>query len=190
MATKSLDKSSRSGNAGGRNTRMTPGVTQLLRAWSDGDEAALNQLAPLVEPELRRLARAHMARERTGHTLQATALVNEVFLRFKQAPSLRWQDRSHFIGIAARVMRRVLVDHARARGYAKRGGGAQQVVLHEAMLVDARAGSRFTGAGSRAGGTRESRCSEDPCRRAAVFRRLERGRDGSGSGCVGGNHQA
>ena len=135
MATKSFDKSESHRRRGARDTPITPGVTQLLRAWSDGDEAALNQLAPLVEPELRRLARAHMARERTGHTLQATALVNEVFLRFKQAPSLRWQDRSHFIGIAARVMRRVLVDHARARGYAKRGGGAQQVVLHEAMLV-------------------------------------------------------
>jgi RNA polymerase sigma-70 factor (ECF subfamily) len=110
-------------------------VTQLLRAWSEGDEAALEQLVPLVEAELHRLARAHMSRERKGHTLQATALVNEVFLRFEHAPKLRWQDRAHFIGIAARLMRRVLVDHARSRGSRKRGGGAEQVPLDVAQLA-------------------------------------------------------
>jgi RNA polymerase sigma factor (TIGR02999 family) len=104
-------------------------VTRLLRAWSDGDETALDLLTPLVEGELRRLARAYMARERKGHTLQATALVNEVFLRVPAARHLRWQDRAHFIGIAARLMRRVLVDHARVRGYQKRGAGAQRVTL-------------------------------------------------------------
>jgi RNA polymerase sigma factor (TIGR02999 family) len=110
-------------------------VTQLLRAWSEGDEAALEQLVPLVEAELRRLARAYMSRERKRHTLQATALVNEVFLRFADTPTLRWQDRAHFIGIAARLMRRVLVDHARARGSRKRGGGAEQVPLDDAQLA-------------------------------------------------------
>jgi RNA polymerase sigma-70 factor (ECF subfamily) len=117
-------------------TTAAPGaVTQLLRAWSDGDEGALERLVPLVEAELRRLARRYMGRERRGHTLQVTALVNEAFLRLTDARRLRWQDRAHFLGISARLMRRVLVDHARARGYQKRGGGAQRVTLDEALLV-------------------------------------------------------
>lgn len=111
------------------------GVTGLLRAWSDGDEGALGRLLPLVEAELRRLARAYMARERRGHTLQTTALVNEAFLRLVDAQGVRWQDRAHFLGISARLMRRVLVDHARARGYRKRGGGAHRVTLDEAIAV-------------------------------------------------------
>lgn len=110
-------------------------VTRLLRAWSDGDETALERLVPLIEDELRRLARAYMARERKGHTLQATALVNEVFLRFPAAGRLRWQDRAHFIAVAARLMRRVLIDHARVRGSRKRGGGAQRITLDENVLT-------------------------------------------------------
>lgn len=112
-------------------------VTELLRAWSDGDGAALEQLLPLVEAELRRLARAYMGRERRGHTLQTTALVNEAFIRLVDAKSVRWQDRAHFLGISARLMRRVLVDHARSRGYQKRGGGGQRVSLSEAGDVSA-----------------------------------------------------
>ena len=112
-----------------------PAVTQLLRAWSDGDEKALERLLPLVEAELRRLARGYMSRERGGHTLQPTALVNEAFLRLIDARHVRWQDRAHFLGIAARLMRRVLVDHARSRGYQKRGGGAARVTLTEALAV-------------------------------------------------------
>jgi RNA polymerase sigma factor (TIGR02999 family) len=110
-------------------------VTGLLRAWSDGDETALERLAPLIEDELRRLARAYMARERKGHTLQATALVNEVFLRVPSTRRLRWQDRAHFIGMAARLMRRVLIDHARARGSRKRGARGQRVTLDETALT-------------------------------------------------------
>lgn len=110
-------------------------ATGLLRAWNDGDESALNQLMPLIERELHRLARAYMQRERQGHTLQATALVNEVFLRLANGSTPEWRDRAHFVGIAARLMRRVLVDHARSRGYQKRGGGAQPVPLDEAMAV-------------------------------------------------------
>lgn len=106
-------------------------VTELLQAWTDGDEDALDRLMPLVEAELRRLARAYMARERRGHTLQTTALVNEAFLRLTDARRVRWQDRAHFLGIAARLMRRVLVDHARRRGYRKRGGDAQRVTLYD-----------------------------------------------------------
>ena len=117
-------------------TTAAPGaVTELLRAWSEGDEGALERLVPLVEAELRRLARGYMGRERRGHTLQVTALVNEAFLRLTDARCLRWQDRAHFLGISARLMRRVLVDHARARGYRKRGGGAQQVTLDDALVV-------------------------------------------------------
>ena len=96
----------------------SPGaVTDLLRAWGDGDDGALERLTPLVEAELRRLARGYMRRERRDHTLQTTALVNEAFLRLTDARRVRWQDRAHFLGISARLMRRVLVDHARSRGY-------------------------------------------------------------------------
>lgn len=104
-------------------------VTRLLRAWTDGDQAALDTLIPAVEAELRRLARIYMSRERREHTLQPTALVNEVFLKLVDAADIRWQDRAHFFGISARLMRRVLVDHARSRGYQKRGGDAQRVTL-------------------------------------------------------------
>ena len=109
----------------------------LLRAWGDGDDGALEQLTPLVEAELRRLARGYMRRERPGHTLQTTALVNEAFVRLTDARSVRWQDRAHFLAISARLMRRVLVDHARSRGYRKRGGGAERVTLDEMHVVAA-----------------------------------------------------
>src|SRR5687768_15714711 len=117
---------------------MTPSpgeVTQLLRAWGNGDAGALEQLTPLIEAELRRLARAYMSRERRDHTLQTTALVNEAFLRLTDARRVRWQDRAHFLGISARLMRRVLVDHARSRGYHKRGGGVQRVTLDEGLVA-------------------------------------------------------
>jgi len=114
----------------------SPGaVTELLRAWGDGDDDALERLTPLVEAELRRLARGYMGRERRGHTLQATALVNEAFLRLTDARHLPWQDRAHFLGISARLMRRVLVDHARSRRYRKRGGGAQHVTLSDGLAA-------------------------------------------------------
>jgi RNA polymerase sigma factor (TIGR02999 family) len=116
----------------------SPGaVTELLRAWANGDDGALERLTPLVEAELRRLARAYMRRERPEHTLQTTALVNEAFLRLTDARRVRWQDRAHFLGIAARLMRRVLVDHARSRGYLKRGGGARRVTLDEGLVGSA-----------------------------------------------------
>jgi RNA polymerase sigma factor (TIGR02999 family) len=109
-------------------------VTELLRAWSDGDDGALEQLVPLVEVELRRLARGYMARERPDHTLQTTALVNEAFVRLTDARQIRWQDRAHFLGISARLMRRVLVDYARRRGFHKRGGDAQRVTLQDDLV--------------------------------------------------------
>ena len=110
-------------------TPRTRTVTELLQAWSQGDDAAIEQLVPLVQTELRRTARAYMARERRGHTLQATALVNEAFLRLTDAQPIAWQDRAHFFGIAARLMRQVLVDHARARRSDKRGGDLHRVTL-------------------------------------------------------------
>ncbi len=110
-------------------------VTQLLLDWSEGDKAALDKLMPLVHEELRRLAHHYMGRERPGHTLQTTALVNEAYLRLIDQRSVHWQNRTHFFGIASQLMRRILVDHARARNYAKRGGGAHQVSLDEAMVV-------------------------------------------------------
>jgi RNA polymerase sigma factor (TIGR02999 family) len=110
-------------------------VTSLLRAWTEGDAAALDRLTPFVEAELRRLARVYMSRERKDHTLQPTAVVNEVFVRLIDANDIRWNDRAHFFGICARLMRRVLVDHARSRGYQKRGGGAHKLTIDENSLT-------------------------------------------------------
>jgi RNA polymerase sigma factor (TIGR02999 family) len=110
-------------------------VTRLLAKWKDGDEAALQQLVPIVHAELRRLAQRQMARERPGHTLQPTALVNEAYLRLVNLKQMQWQDRAHFFAMGARLMRRILVDFARSRGYQKRGGGAKQVSFTEALDV-------------------------------------------------------
>jgi RNA polymerase sigma factor (TIGR02999 family) len=107
-------------------------VTQLLLAWSEGDQAALEQLVPIVYDELRRLARRYMVRERGGHTLQTTALVNEVYLRMVDIKGVQWQNRAHFFAVSAQLMRRILVDFARSRGYQKRGGGARKVSFDEA----------------------------------------------------------
>jgi RNA polymerase sigma factor (TIGR02999 family) len=107
-------------------------ITQLLIAWSDGDRAALDELVPLVHAELRRLARSYMRGERQGHTLQTTALINEAYLRLVEQKHVRWQNRAHFLAIAAQLMRRILVDYARRRQYQKRGAGAVQVTLAEA----------------------------------------------------------
>jgi len=115
-------------------------ITQLLQAWSEGDKTALDRLAPLVEGELRRLARAYMRRERQDHTLQATELVNEAFLRLVGARHVHWQNRAHFVGIAARLMRQVLVDHARSRGNQKHGGAVGRVPLDDARLEAAEPG--------------------------------------------------
>jgi len=110
-------------------------ITRLLIDWRGGDQAALEQLIPLVHEELRRLARRHMAHERVGHTLQATALVNEAFVRLIDVRQVKWQDRAHFFAMSSRLMRRILVDFARSKGYQKRGGGAQKVSFDEALVV-------------------------------------------------------
>lgn len=116
-------------------TRPPHDITQLLRAWSDGDQAALDTLAPLVQRELHRLAERYMAHEQPGHTLQATSLINEVYVRLIDWQNVRWQDRAHFFGVSAGLMRRTLVDHARRRHYRKRGGDAVRVSLDESALV-------------------------------------------------------
>ena len=102
------------------------GITQLLVRWNGGDQAALDELMPLVEGELRRLAGNYLRRERPGHTLQPTALVNEAYLRLVDQRDAKWQNRAHFYGIAAKLMRRILVDHARVKFAEKRGGADQQ----------------------------------------------------------------
>jgi RNA polymerase sigma-70 factor, ECF subfamily len=109
-----------------------PDITQLLLAWRDGDQAALEALTPLVQQELHRLAVRYMADERAGHILQATALVNEAYIRLVDWKDVRWQNRAHFFAMAAQIMRRVLVDMARAKGRAKRGRGQLHISLSDA----------------------------------------------------------
>src|SRR5215203_1502024 len=121
-----------------REFQMTPAprdITRLLVAWNNGDEAALEQLTPLVYEELHRLARRYMGRERSGHTLQTSALVNEAYLRLIDWENVQWQNRAHFFAVSAQLMRRILVDFARANGYAKRGGGAPHLDLDEVAVV-------------------------------------------------------
>ncbi|MGH9843392.1 MAG: ECF-type sigma factor [Blastocatellia bacterium] len=110
-------------------------ITQWLVAWSDGDKAALDKLMPLVYTELHRIAKRYMEHENPGHTLQTTALINEAYLRLVDQSEAQWQNRAHFFGVAARVMRHILVDYARARHRIKHGGEMQQVSLEEAAAI-------------------------------------------------------
>jgi RNA polymerase sigma-70 factor (ECF subfamily) len=110
-------------------------VTQLLKAWGDGEQQALDQLISLVYAELHRLAHRYMRRERSGHTLQPTALVHEVYERLVDLKNVSWQNRAHFFGVSAHLMRRILVDYARSRRYTKREGQWRQVPLNEAVAL-------------------------------------------------------
>src|SRR5215468_6894914 len=112
-------------------------VTALLRAWGQGDEEALPRLMPLVYDQLHAAARRHMAGERAGHTLQTTALIHETYLRLIDIRQIEWQDRAHFLAVCAQLMRRILIDFARSRGYQKRGGAAHHVNFDEALVVTA-----------------------------------------------------
>jgi RNA polymerase sigma factor (TIGR02999 family) len=114
-------------------------VTGLLRAWGQGDENALQKLMPLVYDQLHAAARRHMAGERAGHTLQTTALIHETYLRLVDVRRVKWQDRAHFLAVCAQLMRRILIDFARSRGYQKRGGAANHVNFDEALVVTAQA---------------------------------------------------
>jgi RNA polymerase sigma-70 factor (ECF subfamily) len=116
-------------------------VTQLLVAWSNGNQAALDRLMPLVDQELHRLAHHYMRRENAGHTLQTTALVNEAYLKLIDQKHVHWKNRAHFFALSAQLMRRILVDHARARQYAKRGGGAKRISFDEALVVSPERGA-------------------------------------------------
>jgi len=122
-------------------TLSTPGLTELLADWQRGDETALNRLTPLVYDELRRIAHRYVQRERNGHTLETTALVNEAYLRLAEQKKIDWQNRAHFFAVTAQVMRHILIDHARRRHFAKHGGEVRRVSLAEAeMMSQERAG--------------------------------------------------
>lgn len=110
-------------------------ITELLAEWREGNQSALDELYPLVYDELHRLARRYMSRERKGHTLQTTALINEAYVRLVDQKNVQWANRSHFFAISAQIMRRILIDHARHHAYAKRGGGAKQVSLEEVAAI-------------------------------------------------------
>lgn len=110
-------------------------VTKLLNDWSGGDKSALDKLIPLVHAELKQLARRYMKRERVNHTLQTSALINEAYLRLINQKQVQWQNRTHFFAIASQLMRRVLVDHARTRGYAKRGGAVHNISFDETAIA-------------------------------------------------------
>lgn len=117
-------------------TSSSASITQLLLRWRDGDPTALDELTPLVYQEMHQFARYYMGRERIGHTLQASALVNEAYLRLVDHKGIRWKNRAHFYAVAAQAMRHILVDHARTRNCAKRGGGVQKVTLDQADGID------------------------------------------------------
>jgi len=117
------------------NQSTSPQITQLLLAWGGGDQAALDELMPLVYNELRKLAKSYMRRQRPGHTLQTTALVNEAYLRLIDSSRVNWQNRTHFFAMAAQLMRRILVDFARTRNSLKRGGGQIQITLDEGIEI-------------------------------------------------------
>jgi RNA polymerase sigma factor (TIGR02999 family) len=112
-------------------------ITQLLRAWGQGDQSALEHLTPLVYQELHSLARRRMSHENEGHTLQATALIHEVYLRLVEFQSVRWQDRAHFFAVCARLMRRILIDFARSHDSLKRGGNQSKLTLEEGLIISA-----------------------------------------------------
>jgi RNA polymerase sigma factor (TIGR02999 family) len=121
----------------------TENLTELLRDWRHGDRAALDRLTPLVYEEIRRIAHRYMDRERQGHTLQTTALVNEAYLRLLGQQQILWNSRTHFFAVVAQVMRHVLIDHARSRLYLKRGGEAQRVSLDEVNVMSAERASEL-----------------------------------------------
>jgi len=119
-------------------TALPSEVTQLLIAWSEGDRTALDQLIPILESELRRLASRLIANENPGHTLQTSALINEAYLRLVDQKNVQWQNRAHFFAVSAQIMRHILIDHARRHRYAKRGAGARKIEFDEATLMPER----------------------------------------------------
>ena len=165
-------------------------ITQLLLAWNKGDATALEQLTPLVHTELHRLAKRYMAGERPGHILQTTALVNEAYLRLIDWKNVEWQNRAHFFGLAAQIMRHILVDFARAQRREKRGGDALRVSLSEAADIAAGAERRSGGAGRRFQELGEAGRATGPRGGVAILRRAESGRDGRSAQSLGQHRQA
>ena len=154
----------------------SPNVTQLLVAWGKGDRHAFDALMPEVRKELHRLAAHYMAEERPGHDLQPTALINEAYLRLVDWKNIQWADRAHFFAMAANMMRRVLVDHARNQGRVKRGGEAIQVSFVEAANVPAPQSADVLALDKVAAGTRGRRSEKESDRGDAFLRRIEPGR--------------
>ena len=120
-------------------------ISGLLVVWNNGDEKALSHLMPLVYPELRRIARQHLGRRPAGHTLESAALANEAYLKLTRAGGIHCENRVHFLALCSQIIQRILVDHARGRGYAKRGGKAEHVPLDDVLLGGAGPGNRGTG---------------------------------------------
>ena len=163
----------------------THAVTRLLVAWSDGDAGASEQLMPLVYEELRHLARGYLRRERGDHTLQPTALVHEAYLRLVDTTQVNWQSRVHFYGVAARLMRRVLVDHARAHAAAKRGGQFEKISLDEAGDILRDEGAGLVALDDALQGFVAALPETKPGRGTALLRRLEHAGDRGGSAGLG-----
>ena len=124
-------------------TTLPSQVTQLLIKWSEGDKAALDQLIPFVHSELRRIARRYMRRQNPGHTLETSALINEAYLRLVDQQSVEWKDRAHFFAVSAKIMRHILIDHARKYRYVKHGGHVRKIELNEAATMPAQRAAEF-----------------------------------------------
>jgi len=161
---------------------LAPDVTRLLLSWSQGNQAALDELMPLVYGELRRLASAYLRRERSNHTLQSTALVHEAFMRLVNQQEVQWRNRAHFFAIAAQMIRRILVGYARAQHTEKRGSGSVKLELDEAMAAPLESGFRLRlgplGSKRRVGPAFAPRCEAKPDRGTPIFRRPLHRRDG------------
>ncbi len=161
-------------------------VTKLLRDWGIGDESAPEKLMPLVYDELRRLAHQYMRRERHGHTLQTSALVNEAYVRLVDQSKIQWESRAHFFGIAAHLMRQILVDQARRRNFAKRGGGAVRVSLNETTAIAQEQSASVVALEDALKNFGANRSTQEPnCRAAFLWRNEHRGNSGGAQGVAG-----
>ncbi len=172
---------------------MPPGsndITSLLLAWSEGDRGALDRLVPLIYEDLRRLAHAYMSRERRGHTLQTTALVHEAFERLVDKPRVHWRGRAHFLAVCAQLMRRVLVDYARSRGYLKRGGGAEVGTIDEALHLSAGRARDLVAIDDALAALEKLDAPQEPRGGASFLRRTDSGRDSRVSESVSGHRDA
>ena len=154
-------------------TASSAEITRLLRAWGGGDQAAMEELAPLVYAELHRMAQRYLRRENPGNTLQPTALVNEAYLRLVDVENMRWEDRAHFFAVSAQMMRRILVDAARARGSPKRGAGARHLNLNESIDGMPDRGNDLVALDEALDALSQARSAEGACSGDALLRRPE-----------------